>query len=104
MHISIRILACRKYVAQYDAFARCKEMGATGIPVAPRLDGHSLENKLSAELQGARAVVAGHGSKVPVMGTRIDALKLSVVEGVEGLESQFNSRSFMAGERDGFEQ
>ena len=74
------------------------------MPAAPRFHDHSLENELAAKLQSACTVVARHSSKVSVMGTCVNALELSVVEGIEGLESQFDSRPFVGCEWDGFEQ
>ena len=62
------------------------------------------ELKLSTELQRTGTVVIGDVSKIPVVGARIDALELGVIEGVEGLEAQLNLRSFRGREWNGFEQ
>jgi len=63
-----------------------------------------LENELAAKLHRARTVVVGDRSEVPVVGARIDTLEVHMVEGIEGLKSEFDSRSFVSGDWDALEQ
>ena len=59
--------------------------------------GWKSENDLAAKLHCARTVVARDRSEVPVVGAGIDALEVHMVEGIEGLESEFDSRSLAGG-------
>ena len=83
-----------------------KEKGATAKADAPFLFAVliGLEEELAAELQYARIVRAGDLSELRVGETRIDVLKFGVVEGIEGLETDFEVRSFMRGQRDALKQ
>ncbi len=63
--------------------------------------------KLGAKLQGARIVGAGHLSEVRVGGVLIEAViacaaELGVVENVEELEAQFQTRQSSLSESNGF--
>ena len=49
----------------------------------------NLEDELATKLQQTGTVVAGDMAEVPVMRVIIEALEFGMVEGVEGLEAQF---------------
>ena len=83
---------------------RTKKKARQRLPAAPRSGDTELENELAAKLHRAGTVVVGDRSEVPVVGARIDALEVHMVEGIEGLEAQLNSRSFVSGDRDALEQ
>jgi len=60
--------------------------------------------ELPAKLYGARIVGGSHLPEVRVSKVRIDIVELRVVEDVEGLESQFQAGTFVAGKWNCFEQ
>lgn len=63
-----------------------------------------LENEFAAKLHRAWTVVAGDRSEVPIVGAGIDSLEVYMVERIEGLETQLNSRPFVRGDWDALEQ
>jgi hypothetical protein len=102
---SVAIFACRQTRAQSTGKQRTNKGRGRLESAAPGLGLiRKSEYELTAKLQQAGTVIAGYVAEVAVVGTIIEALKFRVVEGVEGLEAQFEFGSFVLGKRNGLEQ
>jgi hypothetical protein len=91
--MTICIFVCPAGITQLSRQWRQKERRGRDPCRAGQRIGYTSENKLTAKLQGARTIVVRDLSKVRVMIVQIDTLGVGVVEGIEGLETQINSRS-----------
>ena len=81
-----------------------KERARQSKPAALRCEAsYNSEHKLAAELQGTWTVITGDFSKVTVMVVDVNALRVNVVECVEGLKAKVDVRT-LGCDRNGLEQ